>query len=71
MIESGARLLAFEHGELLAQGHSLQCKPVAWQKERTNIRHHWNEQAHCSDNSASVKIETSKLSASVFWPITF
>ncbi len=50
-IKPGVRLLAFEHGELLAQGNGLQRKPVARQNECTNVRHHWNEQAHRSDNS--------------------
>jgi len=49
---SGARLLAFEHGELLAQGHRLQRKSVVWQNECPNVRHHWNEQTHRSDHSA-------------------
>ena len=66
MIEFGARLLAFEHGELLAQGHRLQRKSVAWQNECPKVRHHGNEQAHRSDNSARLEIELSQLSASVF-----
>jgi hypothetical protein len=52
MIESGTRLFAFEHGELLAQGNDLQGKSVARQKECANVRHHGNEQAHRSENSA-------------------
>ena len=71
MIKSGARLFAFEHGELLAQGHRLQSKSVAWQNECPNARHHRNEQAHRSDNSARLEIEFSQLSASVFSTIKF
>jgi len=51
-IEPRARLLAFEHGQLLAQGNGLQRQPMTWQKECPKIRHHCNEPIHRSDNNA-------------------
>ena len=71
MIESGARLFAFEQGELLAQGNRLQRKCVALQKECPKVRHHRNEQAHRSHNSARLEIELSQPSTSVFSTIKF
>ena len=53
MIKSGTRLLAIEHGELLAQSNALQRQSVARQEECPQVRHHWAEQAHRSDNIAS------------------
>ena len=52
VVESGARLLSFEHRELLTQSSCFQGESVAGHEERTNIgEYRDNKRAHRSDVS--------------------